>query len=70
MVKETEQSNQAQGQPDGNQGQAYKFVLTNHLVNLYEDIAKNIRSAVDKLKKYLDKMSEEHKFKEKDWILL
>uniref|UniRef100_A0A915HGL1 DNA-directed RNA polymerase n=1 Tax=Romanomermis culicivorax TaxID=13658 RepID=A0A915HGL1_ROMCU len=50
--------------------EAYKFVLTNHLVNFYEDIAKNIQSAAEKLKKYFDKNSKEQKFKEKDWVLL
>uniref|UniRef100_A0A915JQ31 Uncharacterized protein n=1 Tax=Romanomermis culicivorax TaxID=13658 RepID=A0A915JQ31_ROMCU len=41
--------------------EAYKFVLTNHLVNLYEDIAKNIESAADKSNKYFDKKSKEHR---------
>uniref|UniRef100_A0A915K9I8 Uncharacterized protein n=1 Tax=Romanomermis culicivorax TaxID=13658 RepID=A0A915K9I8_ROMCU len=55
--------------PDIN-GEAYKIVLTNHLVNLYEDIAKNIQSAAERSKKYLDKKSKEHGFTEKDWVLL
>uniref|UniRef100_A0A915J771 Uncharacterized protein n=1 Tax=Romanomermis culicivorax TaxID=13658 RepID=A0A915J771_ROMCU len=51
MAKGVERSNQAQVQPDGNQG----HVIGNKRNQKKEDIAKHIQNAAEKLKKYFDK---------------
>ena len=50
--------------------EAYKFILTEHLTRLYENIAENIKKAAENSKRYFDSKIKTSKFKEQDWVLL